>query len=233
MLLAGPAFAGPKYNYQDPHLNDEMDNIYKEATYPVWINAKGSTATVTYLKVSTMSVLTEVIQVSTINALSMNSHKITGLANGTASTDAAAFGQIKIFQIVQSSNTTRADSTTTSYGSTNLTASITPSDSAHKILAIAAGSMSSGSIQNLEAAATIFRDSTDLASIASGQGPCSITNGSTNISLAVPCILLLQDSPASTSALTYTVKIKLASGAGTVTWNRPLALSELILIEYQ
>lgn len=56
ILLASPLYAGKKYGYQDPKLDDEMDNNYKEHDFPNWVYARGSTATVTYLNVSSLTV---------------------------------------------------------------------------------------------------------------------------------------------------------------------------------
>lgn len=56
MLIASPCFAGgPKWNYSDAHLNDEMNNIYKDEEFPSIINGRASTMTVTYLNVSTIT----------------------------------------------------------------------------------------------------------------------------------------------------------------------------------
>lgn len=55
LLLSAPVFAGQKYEYEDNHLSDEMANNYKEHSFPNWVNARGSSATITYIKVSTIS----------------------------------------------------------------------------------------------------------------------------------------------------------------------------------
>lgn len=56
LLLAGPVFAGKRYDFQDPKLNDELDANYKEHSFPNWINARGSSATITYISASTITV---------------------------------------------------------------------------------------------------------------------------------------------------------------------------------
>ncbi len=55
LLLASPLYAGQKYDYKDPQLNDEWNNNYKEHTYPNWVIAKGSSMTITYIKVSSIN----------------------------------------------------------------------------------------------------------------------------------------------------------------------------------
>lgn len=53
ILCASTVYAGgPKYNYDESRLNDEMNNIYKGQSFPNWVNAKGSSATLTYLNVT-------------------------------------------------------------------------------------------------------------------------------------------------------------------------------------
>lgn len=87
-LLATPVFAsGPKYTgaNTDPQVNQEFINAYQDIRNPVINYAQISSETV---KVSSIT------QLSLGGNASANGFKITGLANGTAATDAVAFGQI-------------------------------------------------------------------------------------------------------------------------------------------
>ncbi len=78
-LLSVPVFAGQKYGFKDSHLDDEFANNYKEHTFPNWVNAKGSTATITYLNVSTISVryFAPPIGINTSNVSQLGFHSLT------------------------------------------------------------------------------------------------------------------------------------------------------------
>src|SRR5216684_1363363 len=97
------------------------------------------------------------IDPSLLNNLSSNlnlgSNKIVSLANGTASTDAAAFGQIFTgFQALVQATTTSATTTTSStYQSTALAATITPTSSSHRIKISVSGNITNfdGSLTNV------------------------------------------------------------------------------------
>lgn len=54
LFLATPLFAGQKYGFTDPKIDDEFSNNYKEHKYPNWVNARGSSATITNLFVSNL-----------------------------------------------------------------------------------------------------------------------------------------------------------------------------------
>lgn len=56
LFLANPVFAsGSKHSFKDPLLNDEFENNYKEHDFPRFVNATGSSMTVTMLHVSSMT----------------------------------------------------------------------------------------------------------------------------------------------------------------------------------
>lgn len=56
LLMAVPALAkGPKHNFQDPLMNDEMNNIYKDIQFPKISYGSASTMTITQLNVSTLT----------------------------------------------------------------------------------------------------------------------------------------------------------------------------------
>jgi len=145
--------------------------------------------------------------------MAAGSHKITGLANGTATTDAAAFGQIKVIQgPIHSSNTGSTSTTSGTPQSTGLTGTITLTNSANRVLIMVSGNSTCASTST-ELRGHIFRDSTDLGINWYVNNPGSNNYDSpTNVSLV--------DSPGDTSAHTYTVKIASSDGSHTVYWNR-------------
>lgn len=135
--------------------------------------------------------------------IAMGANKITGLANGTAATDAAAFGQINAgFQpIVQATTTTQTLGTSSTLtAATNFSAAITPTSSSHRIKVTISGvaiATISGSVLGI----TVKRGSTDL----SGGVDFVEVRAQTSAIWYFPFSYTYIDSPASTSALTYAV----------------------------
>lgn len=152
--------------------------------------------------------------------LAMGSNKITNLANGTASTDAVNYGQLKVLQTVYATSSGAATSTTsTSYVSTTMTGSITPASASNRILILSEGTLSLASTTlNLTASVTVFRGATDIGFAATGmfQGYNIISSASS--SLYYPVTLLQIDSPGTTSPVTYTVKIKVNNASLTASY---------------
>jgi hypothetical protein len=115
-------------------------------------------------------------------------------------------GQVPI-QVVTATTATATSTTSTSYVATNLTATITPSNSANKILVI----VSSNGITSLAGYGgyyTIYRNNaTNL-----GGGTLSALNTIQNY-YYVPVVISYLDSPSTTSATTYTMYISSESGS--------------------
>jgi trimeric autotransporter adhesin len=175
------------------------------------INSTGGTTPV--LSLSSTVILPGTLQLG--GAENANSNKITNLANGTASTDAAAFGQIFTgFQAaVQVTDTTNVTTTSSTFQNTSVVASITPTSSAHRIkvtvscpIAVDAGT--AGMF------CTIKRGSTNIGN-AHGFSGLSTAGGAINGIFALSYI----DSPATTSATTYTVQIASANNTNVVEIN--------------
>ena len=110
-----------------------------------------------------------------------------------------------VVQVVNNFITTDVNTTSGSFVSTGLSASITPASTSNKVLAIA--SSPSWYISADNAYATIYRDSTNLAT------------GTANALMMVyadaryaPSTMQVLDTPASTSSLTYTVYFRSANG---------------------
>lgn len=148
--------------------------------------------------------------------LAMGAHKITTLSNGTASTDAVAFGQIftgfqaPVQSISQSSFTTSSNT----FQSTGLAGTITPTSSSHRIKISVSGVVrSTTGVANV---ISVFRGATNLATGAAAAfqefNPSPATN---NYSA---CSFIFIDSPGTTSATTYTVKVRNDDNATTIGW---------------
>lgn len=134
-------------------------------------------------------------------ALAMAANKITGLANGTVSTDAVAFSQIsgfRILQIVSGSTTSNTSTSSTTYVTANLSVTITPASTSSKIfvIVVSQGNAAAATDGNF----TLFRNNT--TNLGPTPGFMQISAGSSAINITV------YDSPATTSATTYTLYMK-------------------------
>lgn len=140
LLLSSPAFAGMKYSFDDPKLNDEFEKNYKEHSFPNWVNARGSSVTIT-------------------------SKATVPLA--TSATDAVRFSQLHLLQApVMGVSTTAKSTTATTYQATSLTASITPTSASSKILIFVGGTFNCALTDNCYA--TVLRGSANVAGSTSG-----------------------------------------------------------------
>ncbi len=138
--------------------------------------------------------------------IAMGSQKITGLANGSASTDAAAFGQIPVFAAaVQSTLTSPFSTTLSTYQSTGLAASIVPTTSSRRVKITVSGTLRTANGALASAILTIKRGSTDLATGTDGFAHLDIVSSVTQV---VPFSITFIDSPATASSVTYTLYLR-------------------------
>jgi hypothetical protein len=141
----------------------------------------------------------------------------------------AALPAGSVLQVVGATYTGSVTTTSTSYISTGLAASITPTSSSSKILIMmSSGAMTGGA--NLQMNLTIYRGGSNL--MTQGQGMLYTNTGFSQCSFS----LLYYDSPATTSSTTYTIYYKNTNNsAGNVTWNPDSAsgsaTAQLILME--
>ena len=152
---------------------------------------------------------------------------ITGLVAGAL--PSTVIGAGAVLQAVSFSNSAQLATSSTSWVATALTASITPTASTSKILIMAlGGTLDNNPGTNAQCYLSIFRNSaTNLGSAGTGIVQ-AYTSGSTRIQ--VPCSLGYLDSPATTSATTYTVYLK-TNGASTMYYNVDATISTIVLLE--
>ena len=112
----------------------------------------------------------------------------------------------KVLQAVSTKFETETITTSTSYASTSLTASITPSATSSKVLILLGGVIYINTDQKYYFG-TVYRASTDLGNSAMVITRNNGAGGGTNLSSS------LLDSPNTTSATTYTYYHKVDSGA--------------------
>jgi hypothetical protein len=130
-----------------------------------------------------------------------------GLTFNNATTQASAGS---ILQVVSAtySNASWTSTTSTSFVSTPLTASITPKFSTSKILIIASYSLSPAVGQSIYS--TIYRNSTNLGN--SSAGMSEFNYGDYVYSTAINYL----DSPATTSSTTYTLYFRTSAGTARI-----------------
>lgn len=134
-----------------------------------------------------------------------------------------------VLQVVQGTYGTNTNTTSTSYVTTGLTASITPTSSTSKILVIANLLGLYKNSANVTAEIALFKNGSSLFPF----DGMALYNGTTSaISTMSSCTYL--DSPATTSSTTYAVYIKVG-GTGSVSWCNygfnPITNSTITLME--
>lgn len=116
----------------------------------------------------------------------------------------------KVLQVVQGTRTSAFTTTSTSFVSTGLSATITPSSSSSRILILCSSAL--GTNGSATTFATIYRDSTDLAPTTDGFA--LQYNGNAGF-LSTSAAISYVDSPATTSAITYAIYLRTTSGSNT------------------
>lgn len=160
--------------------------------------------------------------------IAMGSQKITGLASGTASTDAVNFGQIKVISIgAVATSTTEFTTTSSTFQTTNLTASITPSSSSSRILIMATSSAKTDSA-GTPVTVTLARGGSNILGT---NGAIQIQAPSQTFGLAGCATICYIDSPATTSSTTYAVQIRNNDGTTTVRYGYNSDSQIMILME--
>ena len=118
-----------------------------------------------------------------------------------------------VIQVVQGTATS-ASTTSSSFVTTGLAATITPSSSSSRILVVVSLVQLAISVQNQNGTSTIFRGATNIAPTGSGLHKCFAGNyfasgGATATNQTYSHL----DSPATTSSTTYTVYFAVEGGA--------------------
>ena len=118
-----------------------------------------------------------------------------------------------ILQVVEGTTDNRVEITsgTGSWADTNLSCSITPSATSSKVLVMVNGTLFTGSTSS--AAATVYRGGTGGTNI--GNATRGLFTGNNGIEGVMGCNMIKLDSPSTTSATEYLVKImRVWAGAG-------------------
>ena len=150
------------------------------------------------------------------------------LSNATA-LPSAALPSGTILQVVQGSSSTQVNTNTTAWITTNVSATITPRSSTSKVFAMCSGNWNTQTNTLGPSGVSIFRNGTNLSSSAYGLNWIyTTTGGDTHFPLTVSIV----DSPATTSAVTYDVRVNAnGGGSGNVRWNYASTPIYIILME--
>jgi hypothetical protein len=150
-------------------------------------------------------------------------------ATGTvlSSATTTGFPAGSVLQVVSANLSVEQSTTSSSFVTTTLAASITPSSLSSKVYIIVNGNLDCDSSQT--AIATIFRSATNLGNGNNGLGSVFASpSPSTRVVASIGMSFL--DSPSTTSATTYTVFYR-ASNAATIRWAQGSATSTITLME--
>lgn len=148
------------------------------------------------------------------------------ILSGDTGVPASGMPTGSVIQVVQfSGNPGTFSTSSTSYVATNTTATITPQFSTSKIL-IFYNAVLYGNQTSAQPVHTVYRNATDLAPT-NARGLGQIYSASGGIQAHGTGIYL--DSPATTSATTYTVYVK--TNLGTIQWGSDGGVQEMILME--
>lgn len=147
--------------------------------------------------------------------IAMGSQKITGLANGTTSTDAAAFGQLKVIQIVNTTSSSTFSVSSGTFTNTGVHLSITPTSASNKVLIMITGQMRfSTSTLTHTADVTVTRGNggTNLGDATHGFCGVESTVSSAVSDEQAPVAITYLDAPATTGATDYYLQLRAQSG---------------------
>ena len=117
-----------------------------------------------------------------------------------------------IIQMVQDTYSTESSTANSSYTETGLSVNITPTSSSSKVLVSFNLPLQKGA-SNLRIATVLRRDGSNIYT---ANFEACFNNASTQATETVSGMFL--DSPATTSAVTYDVQVKVSSGSGTFYW---------------
>jgi hypothetical protein len=130
-----------------------------------------------------------------------------------------------VIQVVNATSTSTFSTTSTSFVTTGFSASITPTSSSSKILALLSANGFHGS-SSAQVWVTLYRGATELSGATNGLN--GISNGAGGIIGVLNFSYL--DSPATTSSTTYTIYIRTSAGTGYFNSNNSLVTLQLLEI---
>jgi hypothetical protein len=164
-------------------------------------------------------------------AIAMGTGKITGLGNGTAATDAAAFGQVKYLQAVQNTTATLTSTTSSTFVSGGLQVNITPSSASNRVRITLSGNLYNSNPLNTTAELTVMRNTTTNLASTHGFAAVSAPAAAANVSPNVPVSVVFIDSPASASSTAYNIYIRSTDNTTSVSFGNPPGVTCVLIAE--
>jgi hypothetical protein len=156
--------------------------------------------------------------------------KINNNSLSAVTTLPAAIATGKIIQVVHAHTATIANSSSTSYADTGLTASITPSSSSNKVIVVISQSFAKMAGANTSANFKVLRASTDIGGVIPARA-LGYTGDTSEVYFGMAFNYNFQDSPSSTSSVTYKTQFNNGGGTGTVRCQPDSSQSYILLME--
>ena len=139
-------------------------------------------------------------------------------------------GAFRILQIVEATSTTETSTTSATFVTANISASITPSATSSKVLVYA--TFSGRQTNNAGTSFfTLFRGTVAGTNLGNGNNGMARMYAGTTMTYDTPVALLKLDSPATTSSQTYTVGMRSDNAANTATANIGNCQATIVLCE--
>ena len=137
----------------------------------------------------------------------------------------------KVLQVVQGTTSTETQTQSQTFVTTNISVSITPSSTSNKVLVFSSICIDSpgGSTNADNMCVALFRDSTSIF-VPNADGRLGIAASSANPEITDIYPITYQDSPSSTSAISYNIRIRSRDG-GVITLNDDGGSSSIIAME--
>ena len=136
-------------------------------------------------------------------------------------------GAFRVLQVVAATNNTDASSSSSTFADTGLTATITPSSSSSKILAIVNQAGCYKDSNNTALGLRLVRGATEISYFEKFGG----TNASADSNGFGSCSTIILDSPATTSATTYKTQFKSEQNLARVLVQTSASNSSIVLME--
>lgn len=132
-----------------------------------------------------------------------------------------------VLQVVQGTTTTNLSTTSTTYITTGLSVSITPKFASSKILVISTACFRKGNSNVLGPSIALFRDSTNVYTGVLNQFYMTVLTGEPSAVVTFNYV----DSPATTSAISYSLRFKTLTASNTVVFLPDNEVGTIIAME--
>lgn len=145
--------------------------------------------------------------------LDLGGGTISGLPASSGAGSLVTYGDLKVIQVVNTGTTFNFSTSSITYVATGLTLNITPTSASNRILIFSGGSFFGHTITNAGndtryAICSVFRNGSDIAPNLNGFCQALDIQANNNFDDVAPFSIAYIDSPATTSTVTYDIRIK-------------------------